>query len=45
MAKTWDQDGPSTLPETNSNSPWKWMIGRPVSFWEGAMLISGRVDC
>ena len=37
--------GECTLPETNSRSTWKWMVGRWLSFWEtlfsGAMLVSG----
>ena len=36
------------IPETNIYSPWKWMVGIIVSFWDGlfsgAMLVLGRVD-
>ena len=36
-----------TLPETNSERPWKWMVGILLSYWggnfSGAMLVSGRV--
>ncbi len=36
-----------TLPETNSKSTWKWMVGILVSHWDGlfsgAMLVLGRV--
>ena len=28
-----------TLPETNSKSPWKWMVGKLLFFWDG--LFSG----
>ena len=37
-----------TLPETNSKSTWKWMVGILVSLWDGlfsgAMLVLGRVS-
>ena len=32
------QDHPSTLPETNSKSTWKWMLGRVVSLWDGPIF-------
>ncbi len=25
----------ATLPETKSKRPWKWMVGRLISFWDG----------
>ena len=30
-----------TLPETNSKSTWKWMVGKLLSFWDG--LFSGAM--
>ncbi len=38
-----------TLPVTNSKSPWKWMVGILLSYWDGLfsganlLLVSGRV--
>ena len=37
-----------TLPETNSKSPWKWMVEDVISSWvsayfSGVMFVSGRV--
>ena len=44
--KPWHQSE-CTLPETNRKSPWKWMVRRLLSFWEGpfsgTMLVLGRV--
>ncbi len=40
--------GKYIIPETNDKSPWKMMVGRLLSYWEGlfsgAMLVSGRVS-